>query len=63
MPFIHIELVEGRSLEARQAMAHEVIDVVAKHTGAPVEHIHVIINEMRKEDYVHLEAAKDSAAN
>lgn len=53
MPFIHIELLEGRSTEVRKAMADEVIEVVSKHSGAPIENIHVVISEMRKEDYIH----------
>ncbi len=40
MPFVHVELVEGRSTEA-----------VHKNTQAPKEHIHVIINEMKKGTY------------
>lgn len=51
MPFVHIELVEGRSQEALTKMMKEITEAVHKNTGAPKEHIHVIINEMKKGTY------------
>lgn len=51
MPFVHIELVEGRSGEALTKMMEEVTEVVHRNTGAPKEHIHIIINEMKKGNY------------
>lgn len=48
MPFIHVELVEGRSQEQLTNMMKEITEAVHKNTGAPKEHIHVIINEMKK---------------
>ncbi|MBO0449957.1 4-oxalocrotonate tautomerase [Enterococcus sp. MJM12] len=51
MPFVHIELVEGRNKEQLAAMMKDVTEAVHKNTGAPKEHIHVIINEMKKGTY------------
>ncbi len=51
MPFIHVELVEGRSQEQLTNMMKEITEAVHKNTGAPKEHIHVIINEMKKGHY------------
>jgi 4-oxalocrotonate tautomerase len=51
MPFIHVELVEGRSQEQLTNMMKEITDAVHKNTGAPKEHIHVIINELKKGQY------------
>ncbi|OTN76222.1 4-oxalocrotonate tautomerase [Enterococcus sp. 8G7_MSG3316] len=51
MPFIHVELVEGRSEAQLTAMMKEITDAVHKNTGAPKEHIHVIVNEMKKGTY------------
>ncbi|BCA85623.1 tautomerase [Enterococcus saigonensis] len=51
MPFVHVELVEGRSKEQLTAMMKDVTEAVHKNTGAPKEHIHVIINEMKKGTY------------
>lgn len=42
MPFIHVELVEGRSQEQLTNMMKEITEAVHKNTGAPKEHIHVI---------------------
>ena len=53
MPFVHVELLEGRSEEAKAAMAKEITETVAKHSGAPVEKIHVIFQEMKHENYFH----------
>lgn len=35
MPFVHIELVEGRSEEALTKMMEEVTEAVHRNTGAP----------------------------
>ena len=51
MPFIHVELVECRSQEQLTNMMKEITEAVHKNTGAPKEHIHVIINEMKKGQY------------
>ncbi|MGX7107265.1 2-hydroxymuconate tautomerase [Hutsoniella sourekii] len=53
MPFVRIQLVEGRSPEAKAQMAQEIIETVHQHAGAPRENIHVIFENMRKEDYYH----------
>ena len=51
MPFIHVELVEGSSQEQLTNMMKEITEAVHKNTGAPKEHIHVIINEMKQGTY------------
>ncbi|MDT2756863.1 4-oxalocrotonate tautomerase [Enterococcus asini] len=51
MPFVHVELVEGRSEEALTKMMEEITEAVHRNTGAPKEHIHIIINEMKKGNY------------
>ena len=51
MPFVHVELVEGRTLEQKAALAKEITESVIKHTGAPREAIHVIFNDMAHGDY------------
>ena len=48
MPFVHIELIKGRSDEQITNLMKE---AVHKNTGAPKEHIHVIINELGKHSY------------
>lgn len=51
MPFVHVELVEGRSAEQKAGLVKDVTAAVVKNTGASAESIHVIINEMKKGDY------------
>lgn len=53
MPFVRIELLEGRTPEAKEAMAREIIESIAKHSGAPKERIHVIFQDMPKHNYYH----------
>lgn len=51
MPLIHIELIEGRTQEQLKNLVADVTDAVTKNTGAPAEHVHVILSEMRKDRY------------
>lgn len=51
MPFVHIELIKGRSPEQLENLVKDVTDAVHKNTGAPKEHIHVIINELGPHTY------------
>ncbi|EKW98576.1 2-hydroxymuconate tautomerase [Ligilactobacillus saerimneri] len=51
MPLIHIELIEGRSQEQLKNLVADVTAAVVKNTGAPAEHVHVVLNEMQKNRY------------
>lgn len=51
MPIVHIDLIAGRSQEQLKNLVKDVTDVVSKNTGAPAEHIHVILSEMQKNHY------------
>ena len=51
MPFVHIELIEGRTEEQLTKMVEEVTEAVSRTAGAPKVNIHVIINEMQKGKY------------
>ncbi|MDR2833351.1 MAG: tautomerase family protein [Streptococcaceae bacterium] len=51
MPFITVDLFEGRTVEAKQAMAKEITETVMKHTKAPADAIHVIFKDMKEGDY------------
>ncbi len=42
MPFVHIELIEGRTEEQLTKMVEEVTEAVSRTAGAPKENIHVI---------------------
>ncbi|WP_395538209.1 2-hydroxymuconate tautomerase [Lactiplantibacillus pentosus] len=51
MPIVHIDLIAGRSQEQLKNLVKDVTDAVNKNTGAPAEHIHVILSEMQKNRY------------
>ena len=51
MPFVRIDLFEGRTLEQKKALAREVTEAVVRNTGAPQSAVHVIINDMPEGTY------------
>ena len=51
MPLVHVELIEGRSQEQLKQLVADITDAVTKNTGAPAEHVHVILDEMHKDRY------------
>ena len=51
MPFVRIDLFEGRTLEQKKALAKEVMEAVVRNTGAPQSAVHVIINDMPEGTY------------
>ena len=44
MPFVHVELIEGRTEEQLTNMVKDITEAVSKNAGAPKENIHVIVN-------------------
>ncbi|ABJ67972.1 2-hydroxymuconate tautomerase [Pediococcus pentosaceus] len=51
MPLIHIDLIEGRNEDQLRGLVKDVTAAVVKNTGAPAEHVHVVLNEMSKNHY------------
>ena len=51
MPFVRIDLFEGRTLEQKKALAKEITAAVVKNTGAPQSAVPVIINDMPEGTY------------
>ena len=41
MPFVHVELIEGRTEEQLTNMVKDITEAVSKNAGAPKENIHV----------------------
>lgn len=52
MPFVHVELVEGRTSEQLKAMMSDITDAVEKNTGAPRSTIKVIVDEMSADRFM-----------
>ncbi|MGL5885104.1 MAG: 2-hydroxymuconate tautomerase, partial [Bombilactobacillus sp.] len=42
---------EGRSPEQLKQLVQDVTDAITKNTGAPKEHVHIVLNEMQKDHY------------
>ena len=51
MPFVKIDLFEGRTEEQKIELAREVTEVVSRVAKAPKEAIHVFINDMPEGTY------------
>lgn len=51
MPFVKIELFEGRTQEQKDQIAREVTEVIARVAKAPKEAIHVFIDDLKEGTY------------
>ena len=51
MPIVHIELIEGRTAEQKEALVKDVTEAIVKNTGAQTENVHIIISDMPKGNY------------
>ncbi|MFL2101082.1 2-hydroxymuconate tautomerase [Desemzia sp. FAM 23991] len=51
MPFVHVELVEGRTAEQKAGLVKDITEAIVKNAEVPADRVHVIIEEMKKTDY------------
>ncbi|WP_172207379.1 4-oxalocrotonate tautomerase [Pseudolactococcus hodotermopsidis] len=51
MPFVRVELFEGRTQEQKNQLARDITEAVLKNTTAPKSAIHVFINDMKEGTY------------
>lgn len=51
MPFVRIQLKEGRSVEQKQKIAEEIIEIMHKYGDATRESVRVIYEEMAPENF------------
>lgn len=51
MPVVRIEMYDGRSLDQKRQLVKEVTDTVARITGNSPEGVHVIIDEVKRENW------------
>ncbi|KKB36933.1 4-oxalocrotonate tautomerase [Bacillus thermotolerans] len=51
MPFIQINIIEGRTPEKKERLIREVTDKVADILESPVQNVRVMINEMPPEHW------------
>ncbi len=45
MPFVRLEMLNGRSQSVKSALVRDLTEVVARHSGATPDHIQVLIVE------------------
>ncbi|MEC0706290.1 4-oxalocrotonate tautomerase [Bacillus haynesii] len=51
MPYVTVQMLEGRTDEQKRNLVKKVTEAVSETTGTPAEKIAVIIEEMKKENY------------
>jgi 4-oxalocrotonate tautomerase len=51
MPVVRTEIYDGRSLDQKRQLVKEVTDVVARVTGNSPQGVHVIIDEVKRENW------------
>lgn len=51
MPFVQVELLEGRTVEQKRLLVEKVTQAIVESIGAPAEKVTIIIRDMPKENY------------
>jgi 4-oxalocrotonate tautomerase len=51
MPIVTVKMIEGRSDDQKKALVEKVTAAVVETTGAPIENVSIIIEEMKKAHY------------
>lgn len=51
MPIVTIKMLEGRSDDQKKALVEKVTSAVVETTGANVEAVSIVIEEMKKTNY------------
>lgn len=51
MPVVTVQLWEGRTLEQKRALVQAITDAMVQHAGANPEALHVILQEIPRENW------------
>jgi 4-oxalocrotonate tautomerase len=51
VPFLQVNILEGRSPEMKEKLISELTDTVCNVLGAPKESVRILINEMQSEHW------------
>ncbi|MBN9608805.1 MAG: 4-oxalocrotonate tautomerase [Actinobacteria bacterium 69-20] len=51
MPFVHVHMWEGRTVEQKRALTKAITDAMVEHAGANPDALHVAISEYPKENW------------
>ena len=52
MPYVNIKLVEGRSAEAKKALANDITDAIVRHCGGAPDHVYVVFEDIPATDFI-----------
>lgn len=52
MPLIHVELVEGRTVEQKKKLGEAITKATVEHLGVPVEAVKVIFQDMKADNFM-----------
>lgn len=53
MPFITVELLEGRTIDQKRALVKKVTEAVMETANVPKERVHVFVRDLKKDEYAH----------
>ena len=51
MPFVIVEMWEGRSVEQKRKLVRAITDAMVEHAGAKPDHLHVVIHDVPKSSW------------
>ncbi len=51
MPYVNVQILSGASREAKAGIVQDVTDSLVQRLGKRPEHIHVVIQEIREENW------------
>ncbi|TAK25528.1 MAG: 4-oxalocrotonate tautomerase [Chloroflexota bacterium] len=53
MPYVIVEMFEGRSIDQKRACAQAITDAIVAHLKASPDSTHIIFHEMKRENHAH----------
>ena len=51
MPVIRVEMIEGRTVEQKRALAEELTDAFVRTCSGNADSVYVVIDDIKKEDW------------
>jgi 4-oxalocrotonate tautomerase len=51
MPFVTVSMYEGRTLDQKRELVKGITEVVARVTGVTPQGVHVVIDEVKRENW------------
>ncbi|MDM0035940.1 2-hydroxymuconate tautomerase [Variovorax sp. J22P271] len=51
MPFVVVEMWEGRTVEQKRGLVRAITDAMIDHAGCKPDHLHVVIHETSRENW------------